>query len=454
MLGEGGELSAMDLRRLSTEIEQLYFSDYASAWQEAIGHVALQLFNDPGQGAEQLAGLTSAHSPLLQLLQQVREHTRFAVLADSPGEIGVDEKSGVASQALAAVAGKVKTAVTTTLASTGKQLMQQRFAPLHRLLDDSLAPGADLTQALQALGELQVQLASLGRDSQAGQGAFDMAKKRMGGQQDAMGSVRNAAARLPAPLNGWLNTLVDDSWRVVLDDAYSHLNQRYQRELYSFYSTAIAKRYPFNAHGSSDVALNDFREFFKPQGIAERFLETYLKPFVSGDPGGYRLRSIDGRSLPMSRAYLDQMATAQVIRQGFFAESQSEPQVRFKLEPYTMDPTVSRAVLRFGDQELEYRHGPIVPMALKWPTDSEDGRTSLVVEKGVGRPVGIEKNTGPWSLFRLFDLMQGEYLSGRDVMVLKADLAGSRVNYLLTSQRAPNPFDLGRLRTFRMPEQL
>ena len=68
--------------------------------------------------------------------------------------------------------------------------------------------------------------------------------------------------------------------------------------------------------------------------------------------------------------------------------------------------------------------------------------------------MGIEKNTGAWSLFRLFDLMQTESLSGRDVLVLKADLGGLRANYLLTTARAPNPFDMGVIRTFRMPVQL
>ena len=88
------------------------------------------------------------------------------------------------------------------------------------------------------------------------------------------------------------------------------------------------------------------------------------------------------------------------------------------------------------------------------PTEAENGRTSLVMEKTVGRPVGIEKSTGPWSLFRLLDLMTVEYLSGRDVMVLKADVGGMRANYLLMSQRTPNPFDLSVLRSFRLPEQL
>ena len=68
--------------------------------------------------------------------------------------------------------------------------------------------------------------------------------------------------------------------------------------------------------------------------------------------------------------------------------------------------------------------------------------------------MALEKNGGPWSLFRLLDLMQTEYLKGRDTMVLKANVGGMRANYLLTSQRAPNPFDLSVLRGFRLPGEL
>ena len=128
--------------------------------------------------------------------------------------------------------------------------------------------------------------------------------------------------------------------------------------------------------------------------------------------------------------------------------------MQFTLEPYSLDTSVSRSQLRFGDQMIEYRHGPTVPMNFQWPTLADNGRTSLVLEKNVGRPIGIEKNTGPWSLFRVLDLMQIDYLSGRDVMLLKADVGGLRADYVLMSQRTPNPFDLQTLRSFRLPAQL
>lgn len=96
----------------------------------------------------------------------------------------------------------------------------------------------------------------------------------------------------------------------------------------------------------------------------------------------------------MSRAYLDQMASVHKIRKGFFAEQMQEPQVQFTLEPHTLDPGVRRAEFTLGDQSLEYRHGPIVPMPFSWPVDVEDGRASLVMEGMVGRPLASKRIPG------------------------------------------------------------
>ncbi|MEX3774635.1 type VI secretion system membrane subunit TssM [Pseudomonas sp. MYb118] len=455
VLGEGSDISSGDLRRLMGELEQLYFRDYANFWSDAVGQVALLPISSAREGAEQLAGLTAANSPALLLLAQVRENTLFPMITVSADDVTniagkLGEKGGqLAMAAIGTASGAVR-----NLPSNAKDSLQRRFEPLHRLLDEDNGPTAELTPVLAAMNDLQMQLASLARASAPDQAAFEMAITRMGGQRDALSDLRQASNRLPRPVSTWLNVLAEDSWRLVLNDSYRYLNQRYQSEVYSFYGKVINKRYPFSAHSSSDVAISDFREFFKAQGIADRFFDNYLRPFVSGDPGHYRLRSIDGQSLPISRNYLDQMATAQVIRQSFFSINPAEPQVQFKLQPYTLDPAVSRSEFRFGDGVIEYRHGPIVPVAFKWPTDTDGGRASLVLDRAVGRPIGIEKNTGPWSLFRMLDLMQTEYLSGRDVLVLKADVGGLRANYLLNSQRTPNPFDLGPLRTFRMPVQL
>jgi len=254
--------------------------------------------------------------------------------------------------------------------------------------------------------------------------------------------------------NGWLTLLADDSWQLVLNDAYGYLNKRYRHELYGFYKESLFKRYPFSAKSDSDVAIADFREFFKADGVADAFVDRYLKAFVSDSEGKYQLRRLDGQGLPLSPVFLAQMNRTQVIRRSFFAENPAEPLVLFKLEPFALDYSVNRADFQFGGQQLEYRHGPIIASAFRWPAEGENERSSLVLEEQGGRRVGIGKDSGPWALFRLLDQMQVEQHSGRDVLLLKANLSGLQAKYLLHSQRSPNPFDASLLRQFKLPATL
>lgn len=462
VLGEGDSLSLKDLGRLMVEMEQLYFRDYANFWSEAVAQLTLEPIAGAGQGSVLLSGLSAANSPLLQLLVEVRDNTRFAGAADTVGDAaeaanalnGANGKLGKAAKLASVAADQAQAALVKNVPDTARKTLERRFESLHRLLDGDAGASAELVSALQALDALQLQLASLAHASAPDQAAFELAKARMAGQRDAINQVRASATRLPQPIGNWLGLLAEDSWALVLNDAYQYLNQRYQSELYAFYKGSLRQRYPFSVKSESDVAIADFREFFKAQGVADGFFDRYLKAFVSGSAGHYQLRRIDGRGLPLSSDFLSQMGNAQTIRRSFFAENPNEPQIRFKLEPYSLDSSLGRANFRFGDQQMEYRHGPILQTAFSWPAEAEEGRTSLVVEELGGRRVGIEKNSGPWSLFRLLDLMQVDYHSGRDVLMLKANLDGRNANYLLHSQRSPNPFDIAMLRGFKLPATL
>jgi len=451
VLGESGELSDKDLERLLTEMEQLYFRDYAHHWGEALARLSLKPFDSLAQGADQLAGLAAASSPLLALLQEVRDNTRL----DAPAPAALAEvTAGMAGKAAAqAVAAAAETA--NRLLPDGAHLaLERRFAPLHRLLDESGVATPELVATLQALDALQLQLAGLAEAGSPEQAAYEQARSRLGGRSDAIDQLQTSATRLPQPLGKILAPLAGNAWRLTLDGAQRHLDQRYRGELYAAYRDALRQRYPFDARSESEVALADFRAFFKVRGIADSFFERYLAPFLSTGAGHYRPRLVDGRGLPLSAEFLAQLERLRRIQRGFFAENAEEPQVPFRLEPYALDSSLGRAEFRFGDRQLEYRHGPIVPATFRWPAQEGDGRASLVLEELGGRRIGIERSGGPWSLFRLLDRLEVDHLRGRDVLLLTADLEGRQARYLLHSQRSPNPFDLVLLRDFRLPATL
>src|SRR5690606_19712002 len=422
VLGGNDELSSQDRNRLMLEMEQLYFEDYAGHWVELLNRIALDPLPDATQAAQNMSALAAANSPLVKLLEEVRHNT---LLTDE-----------------------------TATPNRAMRSMERRFEPLHQLLDKDANPGPEMLHALQAIDAMHGQFSALAQASVPGQAAFDMARARIGGQADALTQLRSAASRLPQPVAKWLTDLAGDGWMLVLDETYKHINQRYRSELFASWRNSVAQRYPFRKDSECEVTLGDFREFFRSRGTAAQFFAQYLQPFVCSSRARDHVRQVAGRGLPLSRDLLAQMARVERIRRSFFAENPNEPQVQFRLEPFFLDSNLGRASLRIGYQNLEYRHGPIVQTAFRWPAENEAGRTSLVLEDLGGKRMTLDHNRGVWSLFRLLDELQVDHHSDRDVLLLKADIGGMRAQYLLHSQRSPNPFDLSLLRGFSLPTRL
>ncbi|WP_163018539.1 hypothetical protein, partial [Pseudomonas viridiflava] len=97
----------------------------------------------PKPGASQIAGLSAANSPLVQLLVEVRENTRFATVAESVDKLSIQDKTGAIGKAVSTVGGQAQQALADSLPDASKKALQRRFDPLHRLLDEENAPGPD-----------------------------------------------------------------------------------------------------------------------------------------------------------------------------------------------------------------------------------------------------------------------------------------------------------------------
>ena len=421
VLGLAEPVNRQTEQALMADVESIYFQDYTSHWNRALASLRLQ--PQSGASADQLAALSSGHSPLLTLLQEIRLHTRL-ITANDPTP------------------------------SAGKLAMQQHFSHFHRLLDDDAMPAPELAGALQSIGQLQHQLAQLSDSSARGLLAYKMASARMQRQSDAIGATRDSAAQLPPPLQLWVKQLADQSWRTVLSAAAEYLNGQYRSQVYRPYRDAIADYYPFNPASKREVELGDFQRFFQQEGTIQGFTDQYLEPFLISTDAGYRLRLLDGRALPISARLLTQLNRARTIHDSFFASNPLEPGIGFRLEPYSLDASLSRASFYYGSDQLEYRHGPIIPKAFTWPASLDDSRISLTLEDLGGRRMTLHGQQGTWSLFRLLEQLILEQEEPRDALQLRANIGGMRARYLLHSQRAPNPFQPGLLAGFNLPARL
>ena len=94
--------------------------------------------------------------------------------------------------------------------------------------------------------------------------------------------------------------------------------------------------------GYSNCTLADFTEFFGPDGIEQRFFQSYLAPFVDTRRSPWRAVGVDGQSLGLSRKTLAGFEQARRIRRAFFAEGE-QPRVDFKLRATYLDAATDLA---------------------------------------------------------------------------------------------------------------
>jgi type VI secretion system protein ImpL len=73
---------------------------------------------------------------------------------------------------------------------------------------------------------------------------------------------------------------VNLSWQVILSDAAMYLNSQWKIKVADAYNRNLAGYYPFNSSGQ-DLPLQDFKDFFKPNGIYWSFFDSELSKFIN-----------------------------------------------------------------------------------------------------------------------------------------------------------------------------
>ena len=110
--------------------------------------------------------------------------------------------------------------------------------------------------------------------------AFDIVKARYkSGAGNPITALNGYAKKTPDPVNRWLVSIADETWKVVLGSARRHINSEWKNQVVSVYTQALAGRYPLKKSSNDELALFDFSEFFKPKGTMDTFFLGYVKPF-------------------------------------------------------------------------------------------------------------------------------------------------------------------------------
>lgn len=183
---------------------------------------------------------------------------------------------------------------------------------------------------------------------------------QLGAPQDAFQTLEQAIPNVPQPLQGWLQQLCDQTWKLLLSQALDQLTFIWNQSVMGFYSSALQGKYPIDITAKVNVSLRDFNNFYAPKtGMLAQFYQNYLASLITSLAPDGQLENATHQNTGLNSVMLGILKETSSIQQSFFNDTNgNNAAIDFYLEPYDLSPNVAKVTLVIGGQVLSYGHGP------------------------------------------------------------------------------------------------
>ncbi len=457
VLGKASEIdpTSPQAQTLQQDVINLYEADYIKAWDGLLADIEVQPLTNIQQAVQSLYVLSSPQSPMRDLLSGA---TRQLTLTQPPAQTAAEAAAAGASKvgadvASAAVASRSSIAarLQSVLGQTagpapeppGKPV-EAHFAALINFVGKG--PGAPIDSVLKLLNDMQQQLAQVANAAPGGPAV-------PAGGTDPAQLLQAEASRAPQPVQRWLqamasggNTQRSGGARKAAAEAFNAPGGPA-----SLCKQAVAGRYPFVPSSGNAIPLDDFGRLFSPNGMLNTFFNAQLRPFVDTSGATWRAQAVAGVAPPVSPGDLAQFQRAAAIGELFFAGGAAQPTVRFDVTPQTLDAGARQVAMDLDGLVISYAHGPQRPTSVTWPGANRMNSARLVFDPPPASGPPVLSATGPWALFRLFDMGTLQQAGSSDRYTLSFRLGDRQASFEIRAGSVLNPFAPGMLRDFRCP---
>lgn len=455
--GDMSGASVAELTELSKKIQRLYYSDYVYQWKELLNNIEIKDYMSMADLAYALKiAREPATSPLIDVLDAVVMNTSLA----SENNSGSKANARAAKQLGLKKAAKVLKKVDRINRIGGDKLV--RLQPSYVVNEAFSRYAAFLaTQGKTTpVDELIAELDNLNSyfdgaltSSDPSKAFYAAAKAHAAGSQDALVTFQRLSSRAPGQIATWIKALNEKAWKNVINAGVGYLNKQWQEQVYSFYRQAIEGRFPFALQGRGEVAIDDFANMFKPQGIIDRFISEELQPFAYWDNGTLKLSEVEGEKLPVRIETLNKIKQAKNIRELFFGPTGQELALQIRVKASSMSTSCTRFDIREAERLFSYRHGPRLWQDITWPSTGEDGFLSANFYKGENR-IASKSYSGQWALFRIMFDGKSSATGDRRVRNLEYKLDEQDVVLQYALKDSHSPLKKSLLTSFYLPSAL
>jgi len=441
------DLSALEIEEYYKEILKYYFNDYRNYWNNALSKLQVNYFITMVDLNNQLSLVTSPNSPILDVLKAVKENTELYTPLEMASQTSLlsKEEDKSAENKTAKVVAEVSKAVNSKLNIKDIILLRAFFKPYHDLLDKNYQPSYILKNVNDRVNNTYQIMTTIKEAITPNEGSFKILQNRVQGQEKSMFASFNT---LPTYTKNWYENILQANWEYLLGKAKIYVNEKYQENVYDFYSSRLKGKYPFSKT-KNYVNLDDFEEFFKSDGLLDNFYKNYLSVFLTINKNNFHIkyRNLDGNSITVNKNMEHSLKIAYEIRRAFF-KNDGTFSLEVIIKPHTLSSNLATTVLEYGDISLSYEHGPQISKELVWPQEDSnilkfklfDLNNSLIEEQFIN---------SDWALFELMDNFKHKKYKQEKIYIYKKDdyevsfLIEGYINNMLDKRSGLSEFILG-----------
>jgi type VI secretion system protein ImpL len=414
VLGTEEKMSNEQIDKEVAALRQIYFDRYRDAWRDFIADIVIAKPNNAEGSLDELLALNEPEWPYLRLTRILADNVELDV---SDAEVG---KGSLLEQA----ADKAKEAAKKKLLGQpvdagalldhdeAQSSVELAFKPIVSF-GVPAAPGpagsppppptglsqyqAILRKLIGVLSDLRD--AKAAPDPKAVTGEFEQAYRAT----TALLADQDAFTRpLMSPL---LLDPIAFSWASVLRDAGGAAGGLWEMTAYKAWSTKLEPNYPFTAGAQTDAKIEDFADFFRPQGQLWTFYDQSLKGSLDKQGNDFVPTRRFKASVAYTGEFLSCLRRASKITDATFGAGADAkvPQVAFEVNLHSVSPDVSQVTIDVDGQSRTYSNTPEEWLAVQWPAKDPKKRGAKVRVRGFS---GLDEEivrAGDFGLFRLLE---------------------------------------------------
>jgi|GEM_PF-4923300 len=351
------------LSSIIVDMQKQYNDAYQQQWHGALAGITIKPVANLTQLAQTYAALATAGSPFTKLVHIIDDNTSDIQMAN------VD--------------------------------VAKQFAPIHGFASSGLT-GSELNKINGTFKAINQLITKINTSPDADQAALAYVKAfPKASLSDPLKQLAKEANNAPQPVKRWLTNLSQQTWRIIVNQAFKSVNQQWQEKVASYYQQHLQNHFPVNAHADRSLAIDSFSDFFKPNGLVDKFYNAYIANFmIVNKDQSMTLKDISGYRLPLTKQEVQFFFKANRIKSDYF-NAQGKAQIAFTLTPKNLDNKAIGFNLMIGDQSFSYAHGPQEQTQFKWPFQLNQEDVNLSVHNFTHQAYQIAYN-GPWALFKIF----------------------------------------------------